>query len=55
MCGWCKKVEVDGRWFEAEAAVNLLGLFELPLMPRLSHGICPECYRKMNKLIEADR
>jgi len=43
MCGWCDRFEVDGEWVEVEEAARRLGLFERSRMPRLSHGICPEC------------
>jgi hypothetical protein len=43
MCGWCDRFEVDGEWVEVEEAARRLGLFERSEMPRLSHGICPEC------------
>jgi hypothetical protein len=43
VCGWCKKVDVCGRWVEVEEAVSLLGLFERPLLPNVTHGICEVC------------
>jgi hypothetical protein len=43
MCGWCKRVDVSARWLEVEAAVEALRLFDEETLPRISHGICPEC------------
>lgn len=43
MCGWCDRFEVDGEWVEVEEAARRLGLFERSELPRLSHGICPDC------------
>jgi hypothetical protein len=43
MCGWCDRFLVDGEWVEVEAAVARLGLFELPEMPAIGHGVCPDC------------
>ncbi len=43
MCGWCDRFEIDGEWVEVEEAARRLGLFERSQMPRLSHGICPDC------------
>jgi len=44
MCSWCKKVKIhDDEWVEVEDAVRRLGLLEEECMPRLSHGICPDC------------
>ncbi len=47
VCGWCKKVDVGGRWAEVEEAVSLLLLFERPLLPDVTHGICEDCYSRM--------
>jgi hypothetical protein len=43
MCGWCDRFLVDGEWVEVEEAVARLGLFQLPEMPAISHGVCPDC------------
>jgi hypothetical protein len=43
MCGWCDRFDVDGEWVEVEEAARRLGLFERSELPRLSHGICPDC------------
>jgi hypothetical protein len=47
MCGWCKKVFVGGGWKEVEEAVSRLALFERPVMPGITHGICESCYETM--------
>jgi hypothetical protein len=47
VCSWCKKVDVGGRWAEVEEAVARLGLFDRPLLPQLTHGICEDCYARM--------
>jgi hypothetical protein len=47
VCGWCKKLDANGRWAEVEEAVFLLGLFERPLLPDITHGICEDCYSRM--------
>lgn len=43
MCGWCDRFLVDGEWVEVERAVARLGLFQLPEMPEIDHGVCPDC------------
>jgi hypothetical protein len=43
MCGWCDRFLVGGQWVEVEEAVARLGLFRLPLLPAISHGVCPDC------------
>jgi hypothetical protein len=43
MCGWCDRFLVDGEWVEVEEAVARLRLFALPEMPKINHGVCPDC------------
>ena len=52
MCGWCKKVGIEGRWLEVEDAVRELRLFEQALLPQLTHGICEACCQKMIDTLE---
>lgn len=41
VCSWCRRIDHDGKWIDLESylARKAVGL--------LSHGICPECSRKM--------
>lgn len=55
VCAWCNRIDIgDGEWVEVEDAVQRLGLFELTAMPRLTHGVCDECFAfmeaRLNKL-----
>ncbi len=43
MCGWCDRFLVGGEWVEVEEAVARLGLFALPELPGVGHGVCPDC------------
>jgi hypothetical protein len=43
MCGWCDRFCVDGEWMEVEEASLALGLTTTSELPRLSHGLCPDC------------
>lgn len=43
MCGWCKAVRVEHAWIEVEQAVERLGILANQVLPRISHGICPDC------------
>jgi hypothetical protein len=53
-CSWCNRVEVEeGVWEVVEKAVDSLGLFELEELPRLTHGICPECRGEMESVLAA--
>lgn len=47
VCGWCKKVDVDGYWVEVEEALSRLGLFESPALPLITHGICNGCHERL--------
>jgi len=50
-CGWCKKIEVGGLWYEAEVAVAKLGLFGARVLPLVTHGMCLECETDMSKTL----
>jgi len=52
MCGWCKAVDVDGRWCEVEEAVVSKRLFARDLPPAVTHGICPTCHRRVSDLLD---
>jgi hypothetical protein len=43
MCGWCKRVNLQDAWVSAEEAVQRLALFAGGPVPRVTHGICPDC------------
>jgi hypothetical protein len=47
VCAWCRKIEYDNRWLSLEAH------FAQKTGGTVSHGICPECSRKvMSKVRE---
>lgn len=48
MCSWCKKVKAPD-WVEVEEGVARLGVFDEPRLPRVSHGICPDCSRVLRQ------
>ena len=55
MCAWCKKVRVDpesgdGDWVEIEVAIERLDLFGATVLPRITHGICPDCSRGLQEI-----
>jgi hypothetical protein len=58
ICSWCKRVELpSGLWVEVEAAVDELTLFDAPILPQLSHGICADClhgFRNGNRVNHLD-
>ena len=48
VCAWCRQVEA-GAWVELEEAIRRLGLFGPEAPWRISHGICPSCYRAVSE------
>ncbi len=56
MCSWCKKIKLaDHAWCEIDVAVDVLKLFEKAILPRISHGVCPECYTAVMEEYELER
>jgi len=54
MCSWCKRVATpNNTWVEVETAIELLGLFDEPRLPGITHGVCPECQERVLKALEA--
>lgn len=55
MCGWCGRVALaDGRWVEIEQAIEQHGALQDATPPRITHGICPECFHRMAQLIPSE-
>lgn len=46
-CGWCCRIDMDGFWIDVEDAVEKLGMFEFSRLPKLTHGICKDCFADM--------
>lgn len=46
MCGWCKRVKVNGEWLPLEEAVMCQGLFATSALPWVTHGVCSTCYEQ---------
>ena len=45
MCCMCNKVRLENDlWVEVETAIVTLKLFELNELPKISHGLCKECF-----------
>ena len=42
VCAWCRRIEYDDRWMDLES------YFARKTIGVLSHGICPDCIRKMD-------
>lgn len=49
VCGWCKKVDVEGSWVELDEAVDSQPLLHCFPLPRMTHGICEPCFLRMTE------
>ncbi|MBX3276391.1 MAG: hypothetical protein KF868_00155 [Acidobacteria bacterium] len=48
VCSWCDRVKLpDETWVEVEQAVSRLGLFERETPPKLTHGVCEDCFKSL--------
>lgn len=53
MCGWCKRVkDAEGAWVEVEVYLGDPQILGRPLLPGVTHGICPACEREMESLLD---
>jgi hypothetical protein len=53
LCAWCKKVKASD-WMEAEDALHQLKLFDRPQLPQITHGICEDCLRTLQRVVGQD-
>ncbi len=54
-CSWCRKFEATAStWVEVESFLSMTGLFEQPVLPPVTHGICPGCFESVSKECGAD-
>lgn len=49
MCGWCKKVKMPAGWTETSEAVEMLDLLNKPVLPQISHILCNDCKKQLEK------
>ena len=52
-CGWCKRLLVGDRWLELQPAILLLEIFHTTPPPLLTHGICPDCTRSLERELQS--
>lgn len=52
ICAWCDLVLVQSDWLSLEDAIWMLGLFDAPEAPPISHSICPACVRLLNQQVK---
>lgn len=53
ICSWCERAALpDGSWVPIEEAVVAMGVLEKAVIPRLTHGVCPSCARRVLRELE---
>jgi hypothetical protein len=54
LCSWCQSVAMpEGHWLAVEEAVAALRLLEEAVLPRITHGMCPACYDRIQATLLA--
>ncbi len=53
VCSWCKRVEVGDEWVEVEEAVTRLDLFGATPLPKITHGMCPDCVGQFHQQFDS--
>lgn len=52
ICSFCKRIEVTTvGWLEVEEAASRIGLLSNATLPKLSHGVCPDCRGRARDLL----
>ncbi|MEQ1517948.1 MAG: hypothetical protein ABL931_15825 [Usitatibacteraceae bacterium] len=51
ICSWCNKVNLNDAWREIDDVLVRVHLFELGVLPGLTHGICGQCSASMMKVL----
>jgi hypothetical protein len=55
-CAWCNRLKVGDEWLQLEqGAAGALLVIARSLLQRSSHGICPDCFERVNEQAAADR
>ncbi len=52
VCSVCKLVDVQGVWLAVEEALARLNIMTNPVMPQVSHGLCPTCFEVMSASLD---
>jgi hypothetical protein len=53
-CSWCNRIELGrGEWAEVEEAAEKLRIFQIEVIPGLTHGICEGCRKTMSAQIKS--
>lgn len=53
VCAWCKRARIDDLWIEIDEATARWDAFGDGPVPRLTHGVCYDCYKNVMHEVEA--
>jgi hypothetical protein len=54
-CAWCGRLEVGGEWLRLDAIGTGQTRIAEQLVHQSTHGICPDCFARVNRDAEAHR
>jgi hypothetical protein len=54
-CAWCEKLKLGEEWLRLEAVGSGSMTIMESLIRKASHGICPDCFRRVDQAAAAER
>ncbi|MEE4245237.1 MAG: hypothetical protein V2I33_07485 [Kangiellaceae bacterium] len=48
ICSYCFDIRIDNNWVGFEKGLAELRIFEAKHLPKISHGMCPNCSQRLN-------
>jgi hypothetical protein len=54
-CAWCGRIQVGDEWLELTAIGTGQTRIAEQLVRRSTHGICPDCFERVSRDVEASR
>lgn len=54
-CAWCGRLEVGNEWLRLEAVGSGQTRIADDLVRQSTHGICPDCFARVSRDVEAHR
>jgi len=50
ICSWCLRSKVGSEWLSPAETAQSLGLFESSPVPKLTHGMCEDCFKEATSI-----
>lgn len=52
-CSWCKRLHYKSEWVDIDMYLKVARMFEeTKVLPKITHGICPDCAAYLKSIIE---